>query len=308
MMNKNLTIALLLAAACALPAAAEEKLGVDARLVGGGEFSDPAFQDLVETGDGYLNSKNTSKLRDFGQAGQAAPGDLRDAPVSASLSAIKAPPPAALKAPVPAAAPKAAAEDRAGLPPLPAGHYKVTFAGESGPVGSYVGPLGSGGRYAREYALLGVEVKGGSYDKLLPKLEAEGLRFAGEKNTYSGKTKKTLILGWAPYSAMARISRIPGVGAVGVEKKSSGAPMKARVRFTLKVPFQNKPNAFVPEFIRNLEKTEGFDTEKWFRLPQKAADSRFSVFEVDGVLPLASVGELSRSPFVASVEFKDSSL
>ena len=302
-MKKNLTIAFLLAAACALPAAAEDRPGSGARPAGGGEFLDPAFQDLVETGDGYLNSKNTAQLRDFGQA---APGDLRDAPVSARFSAPK-PPPAALKAAAPAAR-RIAPEDRPGLPSLPAGHYKVTFAGESGPVGSYVGPLGSGGHYAREYALLGVEVKGGSYDKLLPRLEAAGLRFAGEKNTYTAKTKKTVILGWAPYSAMLKIAGLPGVAAVGVEKRSSGVPLKARVCFTLKVPFQNKPNAFVPEFIKRLEQSEGFDTEKWFRLPQKTADSRFSVFEVAGVLPVAAIGDLSRSPFVASVELNDSSL
>ncbi|MDD2806564.1 MAG: hypothetical protein PHV33_13515 [Elusimicrobiales bacterium] len=299
-MKNYLLLSLLLAAAPALPASAEEQLGVDARLVGGGYFSDPAFQDFVETGDGYLNSKNTQLLRsDF----KALPQGLRDAPISAAPLSLKTPPP-----PVRPAAAKVLPEDRPGLPQLPAGHYKVTFAGDSGPVGSYVSPLGSGSRYAREYALLGVEIKGDAYDQLLPKLEAAGLRFAGEKNTYSSKAKKTVILGWAPYSAIAKISKIAGVAGVGVEKKSSGVPMKARVRFTLKVPYQNRPNAFVPEFIKRLEQNEGFDSEKWFRLPQKTADSRFSVFEVDGVLPVAAIGELSRSPFVASVEFNDSSL
>lgn len=299
-MKKYLALTILLAAA-ALPAAAEEKLGVDARIIGGGYFSDPAFQDFVETGDGYLNSKNTANLRSDFKA--AAPSDLRDAPVSPAPVTLKTPPPPAQ------AAARPLPEDRPALPALPRGHYKVTFAGDSGPVGSYVGPLDSGAKkFAREYALLGVEIKGDSYDALLPKLEAAGLRFAGEKNTYSDKKKRTVILGWAPYSAIPKLSKVAGVVGVGVEKKSSGVPMKAKVRFTLKVPYQNRPNAFVPEFLKQLSSEEGFEVANWFRLPQKDAESRFSVFDVTGTLPVAAIGDLSRSPFVASVEFNDSSL
>lgn len=302
-MNNCLTLIILLAAA--LPsAAAGDKTAPGDRLASGSHFSDPAFQDMVETGDGYLNSKNTHLLRsDFNKA-DARPEQFRDAPAAVPAAALRAaPPPAAAK---PAARP---AVDRPDLPDLPQGHYKVTFAGESGPVGSYVRPLDAGSkRFAREYALLGVAVKGPSYDQLLPKLEAAGLRFAGEKNTYTAKSRRTVILGWAPYSAFAAIAKVPGVLGVAVEKKTTGVPMKARVRFTLKVPFQNKPNAFVPAFIRRLEEEEGFASEKWFRLPQKGGDSRFSVFEVDGVLPVSAIGELSRSPFVASVEFNDPSL
>ena len=93
-----------------------------------------------------------------------------------------------------------------------------------------------------------------------------------------------------------------------MEKKSIGMPLKTKVRFTLKVPYQNKPNAFVPEFIKRLTDKGGFDAETWFRLPQKNAESKFSVFNVTGTLPVDMIGELSRSPFVASVEFNDASL
>ncbi len=93
-----------------------------------------------------------------------------------------------------------------------------------------------------------------------------------------------------------------------MEKKSTGVPLKTKVRFTLKVPYQNKPNAFVPEFLRRLKDEGGFDAEAWFRLPQKDPESKFSVFNVTGTLPVGMIGELSRSPFVASVEFNDDSL
>ncbi len=295
-MKKNLCLSLLLAAAAA-PAAAQSGLSSGDPLAGSGPFSDPAFQDCLETSEnGYLNSRNTMLVRsDF--------REFRDAVASAPTRSLKGQPPA------PAASPRVAPEDRPGLPDLPSGHYKVTFAGDSGPVGSYVWPLDGGGRrYAREYVLLGVSVRPGPYDKLLPGLEAAGLKFAGEKTAWSAKKKKTVILGWAPLSAMAELSRLPGVEGVAVEKRSGGIPMKARVRFTLKVPYQNKPNSFVPSFIRRLSEEGGFTAEKWFRLPQVPADSRFSIFDVTGVIPVDMIGPLSRSPFVASVEFSDSSL
>ncbi len=296
-MKKHL-ISLLLLTACAAAAAAAARGELSAvdPLAGSGPFSDPVFEDCLETSEhGYLNAKNTMLVRtDF--------RDFRDSVVSA--------PPPSLKTVSPAAhAARLLPENRAGLPRFPAGHYKVTFAGESGPVGSYVRPLdGASGKYARAYVMLGVSINGASYDKLLPELEAAGLRFAGERISYSFKRRKTVILGWAPYSSMARISKIAGVAGVAVEKRSTGVPMKARVRFTLKVPFQNRPNAFVPGFIKRLSDEGGFTSESWFRLPQAAGESKFSVFDVTGTLPVDRIGELSRSPFVASVEFNDSSL
>lgn len=297
-MKINLTLFLVLAICPAVQVLAADASSAGDPLAGASGVWDPVFQDCIETSAGYLNSKNTMNLR----SDPGEPLDFRDSVISA---------PAVLKTPAPARLPAAAAlpDDRAGLPALPAGHYKVTFAGENGPVGSFVWPLDSGSRkYAREYVLLGVEVGEGSYDKLLPRLEAAGLRFAGEKISYGRKTKKTVILGWAPYANISGIAKIPGVAGVAVEKKSIGMPLKTKVRFTLKVPFQNKPNLFVPEFIKRLTEKGGFAAENWFRLPQKNAESKFSVFNVTGTLPVDMIGELSRSPFVASVEFNDASL
>ena len=294
-MKNSLILILLLAA----PAFAGSGASSGDPLAGASGIWDPVFQDCIETSAGYLNSKNTMNVRsDTGE-----PRDFRDSVISAPVPVLRNP--AAVKPPAAAARP----EDRAGLPSLPAGHYKVTFAGENGPVGSFVWPLDSGSKkYAREYVLLGVAVGEGSYDKLLPRLEAAGLRFAGEKVSYGKKTKKTVILGWAPYANISRIAKISGVAGVAVEKKSIGMPLKTKVRFTLKVPYQNKPNVFVPEFIKRLTDKGGFNAENWFRLPQKNAESKFSVFNVTGTLPVDMIGELSRSPFVASVEFNDASL
>jgi len=45
-----------------------------------------------------------------------------------------------------------------------------------------------------------------------------------------------------------------------------------------------------------------------FRLPQNSGSAKFTAFEITGSLPVDMVGAVSRSPFVAAVEFKDSSL
>lgn len=296
-MKKNLILTLLAAACCAAPSKAQDSLAVDPRIIGGGPFSDPAFQDFIETSDGYLNSKNTMKVRaDF--------GDFRDAPVSAVPT---------LKNPAHAEAAKPAgrlAAPRQEPISLPYGHYKVTFAGERGPVGSFVWPLGDRvKKYAREYVFMSVTPAEKDYVKLLTRLEAEGgFRFVGEKTFYSRNFRRTVVLGWAPEDNLIKISRMKGVLNAAIEKKSSGVPLKTGVRFTLKVPYQNRPNEFVPDFIKRLTDQNGFSADAWFRLPQKGADSKFSVFDVTGSLPVDMVGELSRSPFVAAIEFHDSSL
>ncbi|MCM2268044.1 MAG: hypothetical protein NDI60_09770 [Elusimicrobiales bacterium] len=293
-MKKNLILTLLLTACLAAPVFAQESLPVDPRLVGGGPFSDPAFQDFIETKDGYLTSANTMKVRtDF--------RDFRDAPISA-VPTLKNPAPAAPSVP-PAA--------RKDFPVLPSGHYKVTFAGESGPVGSFVWPLGDGTRkYAREYVFMSVTPSARDYSALLPRLEAEcGFRFAGEKTFYSRNYKRTVVLGWAPAENLVKISRMRGVHKASVEKRGAGVPLRTKVRFTLKVPYQNRPNEFVPEFIKRITDAGGFTAETWFRLPQQqSGDSKFSVFDVTGTMPVDMIGDLSRSPFVASVEFNDASL
>ncbi|HAT72484.1 MAG TPA: hypothetical protein DCS63_06685 [Elusimicrobia bacterium] len=292
-MKKNLMITFLAAACCAAPCAAQDSLPVDPRIIGGGSFSDPAFQDFIETSDGYLNSKNTMKVvTDF--------SGYRDAPISA-VPTLRNPVPAVKAAP---AVPKRE------MPLLPAGHYKVTFAGESGPVGSFVWPLGGvPGKYAREYVFMSVTPADKDYARLLARLEAEGgFRFVGEKTFYSRSSRRTVLLGWAPAANLVKISRVKGVLKAATEKQSAGVPLKTKVRFTLKVPYQNHPNKFVPGFIKGLTDSHGFAAETWFRRPWKGADSKFSVFDVTGTLPVDMIGELSRSPFVASIEFHDASL
>ena len=293
-MNKTLFFALLLAAC---PALAQTPPASGDPLAGSGPFSSPEFQDFIETSGGYLGSANTMKVRtDF--------SDYRDAPAPLPVPTLKNPAPAAK------AQPQAARPEREAGPVLPGGHYKVTFAGDSGPVGSYVWPLGEGAKkYAREYVFLSVSVADKDYGPVLTRLEREaGFRFAGEKTYYTGKAKRTVVLGWAPSANIKRISRTKGVVSAAVERKSSGVPLKAKVRFTLKVPYQNRPAAFVPEFIKRLSDEKGFTSENWFRLPAKDADSKFSVFDVTGIMPVETIAELSRSPFVASVEFRDPSL
>lgn len=290
-----------------LPALASAQSAASAGdpMAGSGPFSSPEFQDYMETSDGYLNAGNTMKIRsDFGQPAAARrAGDLRDAPVSPQLPTLKNPAPAAKPAPAPKA-------DREAGPAAPGGQYKVTFAGDKGPVGSYVWPLGEGPRkYAKEYVFLNVRVTEADYSGVLARLESQaGFRFAGEKTYYFKNSRRTALLGWAPAANIKKISSIKGVAGAAVEKRGSGVPLRTRVRFTLKVPYQNRPAAFVPDFIKRLTDEKGFTAENYFRLPQKGADSKFTVFDVTGVMPVETIAELSRSPFVASVEFRDPSL
>lgn len=278
------------AAFAASPEAPRDPLAGD-----GNAFSDPVFQDFVETADGYLNPKNAAGLR----------GDYRDAPVSPALPTLKNP------APAPGGdlcAPPAAPAARE-VPGAPLSHYKVTFSGEKGPIGSHVWPLDAERPYAREYVFLSVTPRGAVSRGLLEKLEAcADFRFSGEKTIHYGKGRRTVLLGWAPYASIEKILRLEGVSGASVEKKSAGIPFKTRVKITLKVPFQNKPDAFVPEFIKTLGSRNDFAAENWFRLPARGANSRFTVFNVNGTLPVDMVGEVSRSPFVTAVEFRDSSL
>ena len=294
-MKNNLTLALLLAAFLAAPAPAQDAPSGGDPMAGTGPFSNPEFQDMLETSDGYLNAQNTMKVRtDF--------SDFRDSPISSAPS---------LKNPAPAAAKPAPAAAQAAKPRqfLPNGHYKVTFAGDSGPVGSYVWPVGEGPRrYAREYVFLSVTPASRDYSALLTRLEKEcGFRFAGEKTFYYGDTRRTVILGWAPSASLLKVIRLKGVRSAAVEKRGA-VPLKTKVRLTLKVPYQNSPNEFVPDFIRRISEQNGFTAEAWFRLPQREKDSKFSVFDVSGSMPVDMIGDLSRSPFVAAVEFRDSSL
>ena len=297
MMKKNLLTLILVLAACplfaaapAVPAPTKEK---DPVAGGSVPFDDPVFQDYVETSDGYLNTKNTPKLR----------GDFRDAPISAA--------PAAAARPVPAVKiPVAAAAAALKMPLAPLSHYKVTFSGDSGPLGSHVWPLDSKpGAYAREYVFLSIVPSGSAYRGLVAKLETgAGYRFTGEQTSHLNGKKSVKLLGWAPYSSLDRILRTAGVAGASVEKRTTGVPFKTKVTITLKVPYQNNPDAFVPEYIKTLSRRNEFVSEKWFRLPGASGVSKFIAFSVTGTLPVDMVGEVSRSPFVGSVEFNDSSL
>lgn len=298
-MKKYPIFAFFLAAALPVLAFSQEAVPSSAGdpLAGSGPFSDPAFQDMMETSDGYLNPASTMVVRtDF--------SDFRDSPVSA-VPTLKEPVPARAAARKPAPVLRTGQDAAA----YPSGHYKVTFAGDSGPVGSFVWPVGSGpGKYAREYAFLSVTPAARDYSALLSRLESEcGFHFAGEKTFYSRDSRRTVVLGWAPAANLPRISAMKGVLKAAVEKNSSGMPLKTRVRFTLKVPYQSKPNAFVPDFLKRLSEQNGFSAETWFRVPQAGGESKFSVFDVTGSMPVDMVSGLSRSPFVASVEFHDSS-
>jgi len=285
-MKKNLIFGLLIT--LPLPVIAADQPAND------NPFSDPTLQDYMETSDGYLNSKNTMNVRtDFADTAKAPASGMRDALISAPVPTLKNPAPAAAR---PAKEPAA----------VPAGQYKVTFAGDSGPLGSFVWPVGAGPKFAREYVFLTVTPAVQPYDELLTRLEkTTGFRFAGEKTSYFGSVKRTVIMGWVPSGNMPAVSRTRGVAKVSIEKKSSGVPLKAHVRFTLKVPYQNKPGTFVPDFIKKLTDEQGFSAENWFRLPQKGAGARFSMYDVTGTLPVDMIGDLSRSPFVASVVCDD---
>ena len=96
--------------------------------------------------------------------------------------------------------------------------------------------------------------------------------------------------------------------SVAIEKKASGIPLRTRVRFTLRAPGGTLSGVFVSNFIRQLSAGTGFASEIVFRLPQNSGNSKFTAFDVTGNLPVDMVGEISRSPFVAAVEFKDKSL
>ncbi|MCX5784392.1 MAG: hypothetical protein NTX59_01755 [Elusimicrobia bacterium] len=276
-------------------ASAQETLGYEPMLIGSAPYSDPAFQDFIETSYGYLNPKNTVKVR----------GDFRDAPApldTPSLKKLKSPPLTPQKAARPFVRPSI-------LPVLPADYYKLTFAGDAGPIASFVKPLEREGVSPREYVFVSILPKEAGYAGLVEEITiSAGFKFSGEKTLYSENTRQIIVLGWAQAARLDAICKNPKVAGVSVEKKSSGIPLKTRVRFTLKVPYQNLPGAFVSRYIKDLSSDKGFVSENVFRLPASGSSSKFTAFDVTGSIPVDMVGELSRSPFVASVELRESSL
>jgi len=259
-------------------------------------YLDPAFQDYVETAYGYRNPNNAPKYVN----------DFRDAPTSMPLVTLKNDQlPVIIKASAPAPDPAPAVKT------APGQYYKVTFANEGGPLSAYVNPLDPNalsGFNAGDYVFITVLPKTNEYAAVIKALSATGFRFAGEKTYFTGGGKKTFLLGWAPYSKLESIYKHPHVRRVAIEKKSAGIPLRTRIRFTLRAPGGTLSGVFVSEFIRQLSAGTGFASENIFRLPQNAGNAKFTAFDVTGSLPVDMVGELSRSPFVAAVEFKDKSL
>jgi len=257
-------------------------------------YLDPAFQDYVETVYGYRNPKNAPKYVN----------DFRDAPTSLPVITLKTEQlPIIIKASAPAPAPA--------VKPAPGQYYKVTFANEGGPLSAYVNPLNPNalsGFNAGDYVFITVLPRTNEYAAVIKALSGTGFKFAGEKTYFTGGVKKTFLLGWVPYSKLESIYKHPQVRRVAIEKKSSGIPLRTRIRFTLRAPGGTLSGVFVSEFIRQLSAGTGFASENVFRLPQNAGNAKFTAFDVTGSLPVDMVGEISRSPFVAAVEFKDKSL
>ena len=150
--------------------------------------------------------------------------------------------------------------------------------------------------------------KTGDHSAVIKSLSGSGFRFAGEKTYFTAVGKRTFLLGWAPYSRLDGICRDPLVRRVAIEKKTSGIPFRTRIRFTLRAPGGARSGIFVADYVRRLGSEAGFASENVFRLPNNSVDAKFTAFEITGSLPVDMVGEISRSPFVAAVEFKDKSL
>ena len=264
-------------------------------------FLDPSFQDFVEMAYGYRNPQNTPNvINDFRDA-------LTSLPVTTLMTSQKYP--GAVKEPVPVHAGTAAAP--AAAKPVPGQYYKVTFANESGPISSYVSPLGPGalsGFRAGDYVFISVLPKTDDHAAVIRDLSGTGFKLAGEKTYFNGSEKKTFLLGWAPYSKLESIYKNPKVRRVGIEKKASGVPFITSIRFTLRAPGGESSGAFVTDFIRQLTSAAGFTSESVVRLPQNSGSAKFTAFEITGSLPVDMVDAVSRSPFVAAVEFKDKSL
>ncbi len=278
-------------------------------------FLDPAVQDYVETSYGYLNPKYTPGLIN----------DFRDSPTSLYPAAgTKTPPPAADKpqlkegrlkeSPAPGAGDAAVSSAKitqAAARPETGQHYKVTFAGESGPISSCVNPLSSGaisGFRAGDYAFISVLPKTEGASAVIASLAADGFRLSGEKTYFTAEGKKTFVQGWVTYPKLERIYKNPLVQRVAVEKKSPGAPFLTRIRFTLRAPSGDNSAVFVADFVRNLGASAGFSAENISRLPKAYGGAKFTAFEVTGSLPADMASSVSLSPFVAAMEFQDKSL
>ncbi|MBI4801204.1 MAG: hypothetical protein HY796_01655 [Elusimicrobia bacterium] len=295
-------------------------------------FLDPALQDYVETVYGYRNPANAPKFA----------SDFRDTLTSLSVAALKSalagrrpggsasqpsirpaaplPQPSALS-PQPSSFPQdrlpnvlnsiGESHGSGGSLAVPGQYYKVTFANENGPLSAFVAPLAPdalSGFKAGEYVFISILPATADHARLIDALSKTGFKFSGEKTYFTDSGKKTFLLGWAPYANLPAICGQQGVRKVAVEKKTSGVPLKTRIRFTLRAPSGERSDAFVSDFLKNLNTRTGFASENVLRLPQNSAHAKFTAFDVTGSLPVDMIGELSQSPFVAAIEFKDNAL
>lgn len=266
-------------------------------------YSDPALQDYVEMVYGYKNPVYAPGI----------PSDFRDSLTAISTPSLKkAAVPVASGTPALSAAPGALQTPAVSKPaPVPGQYYKVTFANESGPISAFVAPLDPGalsGFKGVEYVFISLLPKTGDHAGLIDSLAGSGFKFSGEKTEFSDSGKKTFLLGWAPYASLTKIIGHPGVRTVAVEKKAAGMPLKTQIRFTLKAPAGEGADAFVADFLKQLNARTGFASATVIRLPRASAHAKFVAFNVTGSLPVDMVSELSRSPFVAAVEFNERSL
>ena len=268
-------------------------------------FLDPGFQDYAETSYGYLNK-------------QYAPGPAADFRDSLTDITVAAMPPAPLRTyqqPLTGSVTLAAGREIAANTPQsgarPGQYYKVTFAGESGPISAWVSPLDQdtvSGFNAGSYVFMSVLPKAGEDAAVTKALSEYGFQFAGEKISVTDGERRARLLGWAPYSKIERIYKNPLVLRVAVERKNSEAPFRTGIRFTLRAPGGGSSEAFVEDFLRALGSTAGFSYQTVFRLPKNPGNSKFTAFDITGSLPADMVNAVFLSPFVAAMEFQDKSL
>ena len=291
-MVQKILFAVLISAFFRVNIAAQGNTGYDSARPGSSPYSDPVYQDFIETSYGYLKPSNSINVR----------GDFRDALAPLDTPSLKKIRP--VPKPASQSRPAGLTDSRhQSLPVLPADYYKVSFAGDTGPIASFVKPLGREGVSSREYVFVSILPKEKNYCGMLKEIAVSaGFRFSGEKTLYLKNARTTVVLGWAQSARLDAIYKNPGVAGVSVEKKSSGVPLRTRVKFTLKVPYQNRPGVFVSRFIKNLGADKGFVSENVFRLPAFGGSSKFTAFDVTGSISVDRVGELSSSPFVVSVE------
>lgn len=283
MTMKKTFLCLALSACCVPPAFCQGYFtGSAAGEPGSNPFTDPAFQDYLQVTDGSLAPALYPK-----------PSDLRDSPASAPAPSLKT---MAMQPAAPAA------------PKPPQGYfYKVTFAGEAGPISSVVPAPGSGAPGVNlDYVYVRLQPREAEYMPLVRELSSScGFRFAGEQVARAGKDSVVYVLGFVPSARLERVYSNPGVLKVALDKSPAGSAPKTRVEFTLKIPCLADCDSFIASFMSSMGRASGFSAEGLGAVPAQPG-SKFSAYSVSGTIEADKVGELLASPFVAGVRFPDS--